>query len=63
VDWPNEQEWKHEGGFQLLYRPGIPETNAFLRFSYAWPLGPDERRARYAISYSQPLDFVRIPGR
>ena len=64
IDWPKQQDWLNEVGIEVLYRPGIPQTDGFLRFSYAWPLGPrGERRARYTISYSQPLDLIDRPGR
>ena len=27
----------------LLYRPGLPDPDTFVRIDYAWPLGPDDR--------------------
>jgi hypothetical protein len=58
TDWPNREDWLHEAGVQVLYRPGIPEADGYLRISYAWPLGPTDREGRWAVSYSRALDLV-----
>lgn len=58
VDWPNEQDWLHEAGLQILYRPGIPDTDGYVRVSYAWPLGASDRSGRWMITYSRALDLV-----
>lgn len=58
VDWPNRQDFLHEAGVQILYRPGIPETDGYLRISYAWPLGASGRDGRWMVTYSRALDLV-----
>jgi len=57
-DWPRKEDWLHEVGVQVLYRPGFPETDGYLRVSYAWPLGPTERSGRWMFTYSRALDLV-----
>ena len=58
-NWPERQAWLSEAGVSLLYRPGIPDEEAYMRFNYAWPLGHDARTARFSISYSRALDLLR----
>ncbi len=58
TDWPRKQDWLHEVGVQILYRPGFPETDGYLRVSYAWPLGPTDRSGRWMFTYSRALDLV-----
>jgi hypothetical protein len=58
LDWPNREDWLHEAGIQVLFRPGIPESDGYLRISYAWPLGPADRDPRWTITYSRALDLV-----
>lgn len=58
IDWPNEEDWLHEAGVQILYRPGLPESDGYLRISYAWPLGPADRDAKWTVTYSRALDLV-----
>ena len=62
VDWPHREDWLTEAGVGLLWRPGLPDPLAFLEFSYAWPLGPADRDARYAITYTRALDLVHSLG-
>jgi hypothetical protein len=58
TDWPRKEDWLHEAGVQILYRPGFPETDGYLRISYAWPLGPTDRSGRWMFTYSRALDLV-----
>jgi len=58
VDWPNRQDWLHEAGVQILYRPGIPDSDGYVRISYAWPLGASDRPGRWMVTYSRALDLV-----
>jgi hypothetical protein len=57
--WPGRELWKSEAGISLLYRPGIPDPNGFLRFSYAWPLGPSAESGRFTITFARGLDLLR----
>ena len=57
--WPDSGLWKSEAGLSLLYRPGIPDPNGFLRFSYAWPLGPSDESGRFTITFARGLDLLR----
>jgi len=58
IDWPNREDWLHEAGVQVLYRPGIPETDGYVRISYAQPLGPTDRGGRWSFTYTRALDLV-----
>jgi hypothetical protein len=58
-NWPGRGAWLSEAGVTLLYRPGIPDEEGYMRFNYAWPLGPDARTGRFSIAYSRPLDLLR----
>jgi hypothetical protein len=62
TDWPEDREWYPEAGLSLLYRPGLPEPNAYLRLSYAVGLGPREHDGRWSIQYTRPLDLVHPFG-
>jgi hypothetical protein len=57
--WPERNAWLSEAGWSLLYRPGIPDGDAYLRLNYARGLGADDRRGRWTISYSRALDLLR----
>lgn len=57
--WPGSELWKSELGVSVLYRPGIPDPNGFLRFSYAWPLGPSDQSGRFTITFARGLDLLR----
>lgn len=59
--WPRDHgAWRSEVGVSLLYRPGVPEPNASLRFSYAWPVGPvRDAGGRLSITYARPMDLIR----
>lgn len=57
--WPGSELWKSEAGVSLLYRPGIPDPNGFLRFSYAWPLGASDDPGRFTITFARGLDLLR----
>ena len=58
-NWPERAAWLGEVGLSLLYRPGIPEPNGFVRLDYARPLGPDGRSGRLAISYGRIMDLLQ----
>jgi hypothetical protein len=56
--WPSRGAWLSEAGVSLLYRPGIPETDFYLRLDHSWPIGPDDRGARWSVSYTRALDLL-----
>lgn len=60
--WPEDPQWRHEAGFGLYYRPGLPNPDGFLRFVFAHPLGPNDNGYRIVVSYSRPLDQLRFRG-
>jgi len=62
VDWPNRQEFLHEAGVSIIYRPGIPDPSAFMQFGWAWQLGPGAAGPRFSISYTHGVDLVRAIG-
>jgi hypothetical protein len=57
--WPDRSAWRSEVGVSLLYRPGMPDEDAYLRVNLAWPVGPHGGGARWSVSYSQALDLLR----
>ena len=57
--WPDRSAWMSEVGLSLLYRPGMPDENAYLRVNLAWPVGLHGGRARWSVSYSRALDLLR----
>jgi hypothetical protein len=61
--WPDPAAWHSETGFSLMYRPGLPEPEGFLRFDWATGLGPDSHHSRWSIQFSTPLDQLRPPLR
>jgi hypothetical protein len=61
-NWPQEQEWLPEAGAAIMYRPGLPVPDAYLRASYAVRLGPREHEGRWNLSYVRALDLVNPFG-
>ena len=57
--WPERSAWMSEVGLSLLYRPGMPDEDAYLRVNLAWPVGLHDGRARWSVSYSRALDMLR----
>lgn len=57
-DWPEAREWVSEAGVALLYRPGLPEPDTFIRFDYVIPIGSDDRESGIMISFQRPLNLV-----
>jgi hypothetical protein len=57
--WPDRNAWRSEGGVSLLYRPGIPDEDAYLRVNLAWPLGPRVAHPHWSLTYARTLDFLR----
>lgn len=62
VDWPNREEFLHEAGVSVIYRPGIPDPSAFIQFGWAWPLGPRDGGPRFTVSYTRGVDLVKSIG-
>lgn len=59
-DFAKANEWQSEAGFSVLYRPGIPDPRMYLRFDYAFPVGPhDGRDARWAVALLRPLNLLQ----
>ena len=56
--WPEQNAWRSEAGLSLLYRPGVPDEDAYLRVNLAWPVGPVREGSRWSISYSRALDLL-----
>ncbi len=61
--WPEHGDWRPEAGLALLYRPGLPDPNGFVRVSWANALGPYAGGSRITISYSRGVDLVQPPAR
>jgi len=63
VDWGEEQEFLHEAGVSVLYRPGLPDPSTYVQVGWAWPLGPRDHAPRFSVSYTRGIDLVRPFGR
>ena len=57
--WPQRNAWASEAGASILYRPGIPDEDAYLKVNVAWPLGPVQHEARWSVTYSRALDLLK----
>ena len=57
--WPDRGAWTSEAGASFLYRPGIPDGDAYLKINVAWPLGPVSHAARWTVTYSRALDLLK----
>lgn len=58
VDWPNQSDWREEAGVSVMYQPGIPDPTMFVRFNWAWPLGPDSTPMRFSVTVQRGLDLL-----
>ena len=56
--WPESREWQPEVGASVLYRPGIPQPDYFVRVSWAVPVGPGDREPRVALSLGTALSSL-----
>ncbi len=61
-DWPVRREWLSEAGASVMWRPGLPEPDWYMRFDYTWPLGADEREPRWSLSFQRVLNLVKRVG-
>jgi hypothetical protein len=57
--WPDRNAWQSEGGIALLWRPGLPDPDSYLRVNLAWPLGPRDAVPHWSMTYSRTLDWLR----
>lgn len=57
-DWPGAEQWLPEAGVALMYRPGLPDPETWLRVDYAWPLGPGNRDATLYVSWKRTLHLL-----
>ncbi len=58
-DWPDRRDWLAETGVSVMYRPGVPSPDSFVRIDYAFPLGADGRRNTLYVSYMRTLNFLQ----
>jgi hypothetical protein len=58
---PDAENWLTEAGVSLLYSTGLLD-GAIVRFNYAWPLGPNDRKGKISISIAHALDLLRTAG-
>ncbi|MBI5168640.1 MAG: hypothetical protein HZA61_04040 [Candidatus Eisenbacteria bacterium] len=58
ANWPEAREWQPEVGGAVLYRPGIPQPDYFVRVAYAVPVGPGNREPRLALSLGTMLSSL-----
>ncbi len=59
--WPDRDAWHSEAGVALLYRPGMPDEDAYLRLHLAWPVGNHRGGPRWSVAYSRALDLLGAP--
>lgn len=61
-NFPRANEWLSETGVSLLYRPGVPDSEFFLRLDYVIPIGPDSgRETGIAVSFQRTLNLLPVP--
>jgi hypothetical protein len=58
-DWPRQRDWLAEAGVSVMYRPGLPHPDSFVRIDYAVPIGADGRASHLYVSYMRALNFLR----
>lgn len=58
ANWPEARQWQPEVGASVLYRPGIPDPDQFVRFSWAVPVGPGSREVRAGLSIGTSLSSL-----
>ena len=59
--WPDPRDWRSEVGVSLLFQSALFSSGSALRYSCAWPGGPDAGGPRWSVSVSRPLDLLRFP--
>jgi hypothetical protein len=57
VDLPHAADWVSEAGISILYQPGVPTPQDFVRFDHAWSLGRDGPEPRFVVSYTRAIDL------
>lgn len=57
-DWPGSEQWLSEAGVSLMYRPGLPDPDTFMRLDVAWPLGPGGRELAIQMMYKRTLHLL-----
>ena len=58
-DFPRASEWLSETGVSLMYRPGLPDPELYVRFDYVLPLGPASgREAGFVLSFQRTLNLL-----
>jgi hypothetical protein len=57
-DWPRHSDWRNEAGFSVMYQPGIPDPAMFVRFNWAYPIGPGAGGSKLTLSIGRGLDLV-----
>ena len=57
--WPDQNAWKGEAGFSILYRPGLPDPAMYLRANWAWPIGPWGGESAFLITFNRGIDLVK----
>ena len=45
-------------GVSLLYRPGLPDPDSFVRLDWVVPIGADGRSSRLYLSFMRALNFL-----
>ncbi len=58
ANFPESREWQPEVGASLLFRPGIPDPDQYIRFTWALPVGPGDRGMRAALSIGTSLSSL-----
>jgi hypothetical protein len=61
TDWPDRRDWRSEVGVSVLFPSALFSPGSALRYSCAWPIGPDAGGPRWSVSVSRALDLLRFP--
>lgn len=62
-DFPHANEWLSETGVSVMYRPGLPDPDFYVRLDYVLPLGPASgREAGFSLSLQRTLNLLPVRG-
>ncbi len=58
-DFPRASEWLSETGVSVMYRPGLPDPELYVRFDYVLPLGPESgREPGFVLGFQRTLNLL-----
>ncbi len=58
IDLPDRRDFLSEVGASLVYDSAIFGPGNFIRWSYAWPIGPTDHEGRWTVTLTRVLDLL-----